>query len=162
MASIARLRRWFAAAAILVCVVVAGFYFYARHRVQNALKQIPGKINIAIQQSAEGFTISKSDQGRTLFTLQASRAVQFKQGRRAELHHVAITFYGQDASRFDQIYGENFEYDPQSGNVTSKGEVSIDLQANPQGAVHPDQTPPKELKNPIHLKTMDLVFNQKT
>ena len=26
----------------------------------------------------------------------------------------------------------------------------------------PDQTPPKELKNPIHLETSGLVFNQKT
>src|SRR5262249_51801216 len=55
-----------------------------------------------------------------------------------------------------------FEYDQQSGNVTSAGEVSIDLQANPQGILHPDQAPPKELKNPLHLKTSGLVFNQKT
>src|SRR5208283_3579267 len=33
---------------------------------------------------------------------------------------------------------------------------------NPQGLLNPDQTPPKELKNPIHLTTSGLVFNQKT
>ena len=160
--SIARLRRWFVGALILVCVVVAGTYFYARHRVQNALKQVPGKIGINIQQSAEGFTISKSEQGRTLFTLQANKAVQFKQGGRAELHDVTITLYGRDSSRFDQVYGADFEYDPESGNVTSQGEVSIDLQANPQGILHPDQATPEALKNPIHLKTTGLVFNKNT
>ncbi|PYV70183.1 MAG: hypothetical protein DMG97_19860, partial [Acidobacteria bacterium] len=113
-------------------------------------------------QSAQGFTISKSDQGRTLFKLQASKAIQFKQGGRAALHDVTITLYGRDSSRFDQVYGQDFEYDQQSGNVTSAGEVSIDLQANPQGILRPDQTPPKELKNPLHLKTTGLVFNQKT
>ena len=160
--SVAWLRRWFVGALVLICVVVVGTYFYARHRVQNALKQVPGKIGIEIQQSAQGFTISKSDQGRTLFKLQASKAIQFKQGGRAALHDVTITLYGRDSSRFDQVYGQDFEYDQRSGNVTSAGEVSIDLQANPQGILRPDQTPPKELKNPLHLKTTGLVFNQKT
>jgi lipopolysaccharide export system protein LptA len=160
--SVSRLRRWFAGGAIFVCIVVLATFLYKKHRVQNALKQVPGKIGIQIQQSAQGFTISKSDQGRSLFKLQASKAIQFKQGGRAELHDVTITLYGRDSSRFDQVYGQDFEYDQQSGNVTSRGEVSIDLQANPQGMLHPDQAPPKELKNPLHLKTTGLVFNQKT
>ncbi len=160
--SISRLRRWFAVAAVFVCLAVAGTYFYARHRVQNALKQVPSKMGIEIQQSAQGFTISKSEQGRTIFKLQASKAVQFKQGARAELHDVTITLYGRDSSRFDQVYGKEFEYDQQSGNVTSKGEVAIDLEANPKGMLNPDQAAPKELKNPIHLRTKDLIFNQKT
>jgi len=157
-----RLRRWFAAATIFVCVVVAGTYFYARHRVQNALKQVPEKIGLNIQQSAAGFTVSKSEQGRTLFKLQAGKAIQFKQGGRTELHDVTITLYGRDSSRFDQVYGKDFEYDQASGNVTSKGEVAIDLEANPRGIVNPDQATPRELKNPIHLRTTDLVFNQKS
>jgi lipopolysaccharide export system protein LptA len=162
LVTISRLRRWFAVAAILMCLLVAGTYFYARHRIQNALKQVPGKIGINIQQSAHGVTISKSEQGRTLFKLQASKAVQFKAGGRTEFHDVTITLYGRDSSRFDQVYGQDFEYDQQSGDVTSKGEVSIDLQANPLGILDSDQAPPKELKDPIHLKTAGLVFNQKT
>jgi lipopolysaccharide export system protein LptA len=158
--STARLRRWFVGALVLVCVAVGGTYLYLRHRVTNALKEIPGKIGIEIQQSAQGFTISKSLQGRTLFKLQASKAVQFKQSGRAELHDVTITLYGRDSARFDQVYGQEFEYDTQSGEVSSKGEVSIDLQANPEGILHPDQTTPKELKNPIHLKTSNLIFNK--
>src|SRR5260370_4960446 len=42
------------------------------------------------------------------------------------------------------------------------GEVSLNLQANPQGILNPYQAPPKELKNPLHLRTTGLVFNQKT
>src|SRR5438876_6773546 len=160
--SIARLRRWFAAAAILMSIIVLGVYFHARHRVQNALTQVPGKIGINIQQSAQGFTISKSEQGRTIFKLQAGKAIQFKLGGKVELHNVMITVYGTDGSRFDQVYGEEFEYDQPSGDVTSKGEVSIDLQSNRRGILGPDQAPPRELKNPLHLKTTNLVFNQKT
>ena len=160
--SIGRLRRWFVAALAIVCVMVGGSYLYLRHRVTNALKQVREKIPIEVQQSAQQFTISKSEQGRTIFKLQASKAVQFKQGGRTELHDVTITLYGRDSSRFDQVYGEAFDYDPPSGNVTGKGEVSIDLEANPQGILHPDQAMPHESKNPIHLKTKDLVFNKNT
>jgi lipopolysaccharide export system protein LptA len=161
-AYLSRLRRWFAGAIIVAVLAVAGAYFYARHRMQNALKQVPAKIGLEIKQTATGFTVSKSQQGRTLFTIQASKAVQFKQGGHAELHDVRITLYGSDSSRFDQIRGADFEYDQQSGNVVAKGEVQIDLQSNPGGVLNPDQSPPTNLKNPIHLKTSGLVFNQNT
>ena len=36
------------------------------------------------------------------------------------------------------------------------------LYLNPTGTLGPDQAPPRELKNPLHLKTTKLVFNQKT
>jgi len=157
-----RLRRWFVLAACVVSLLVAGFYFHARRGVENALRQVPERLNIHVQQSAHGFTVSRSHQGRTLFKLQAGKAIQFKAGGHAELHDVMITIYGRDSSRFDQIYGKVFDYDQASGNVTGKGEVSIDLQSNPQGVSSPDQTPPLELKNPIHLKTSNLVFNQNT
>jgi len=160
--SISGLRRWFAAGAIFLVLVVATMYFYARHRVQNALKEVPAKIGIEVQQSAQGFTVSRSEQGHTLFKVQASKAVQFKQGGRTELHEVTITLYGRDSSRFDQIYGADFEYDPQSGDIVGRGEVQMDLEANPEGLAHSDQAPPKELKNPMHLTTSNLRFNQKT
>jgi lipopolysaccharide export system protein LptA len=161
-AHLSRLRRWFAGATIAAVLLVAGAYFYARHRITNALQQVPSKIGLEIKQSATGFSISKSEQGRTLFTIQASKAVQFKEGGHAELHDVQITLYGSDSSRFDQIRGADFEYDQKTGNVIAKGEVQMDLQSNPEGLLHPDQSPPTDLKNPVHLKTSGLVFNQNT
>jgi lipopolysaccharide export system protein LptA len=159
---VTRLRRWFAASAILVIAIVAGTYYFARWRVENALKKVPGKLSIEIQQSAQGFTVSKSEGGRTLFKIQASQVIQYKEGGRAELHDVAITLYGKESNRFDQIYGSDFEYNQQTGDVVAHGEVQIDLEANPEGIVRPDQAVPKELKNPIHLRTSGLTFNQKT
>jgi len=134
---IPRLRRWFAVGAIGLSMVVVGMYVYARWRVHNALKDVPSKLGIEVQQSTDNFTISKSDQGRTIFTVRASKAVQYKQGGRAELHDVNIILYGRDSSRFDQVYGADFEYDPRSGDVTAKGEVQIDLEANPRASLIP-------------------------
>jgi lipopolysaccharide export system protein LptA len=159
---ISRLRRWFALAAIFSILVVGGMYLYARHKIQNALKQVPEKIGLEFKQTAKGFSISKSEQGRSLFRVEASKALQYKGGRRAELSDVEITLYGRDSSRFDQIYGKNFEYDQQTGDVIGKGQVDMDLQSNPGGVGGIDQAAPKELKNPIHLKTSNLIFNQTT
>src|SRR5216684_1826135 len=161
-APISRLRRWFALGAILMIATVAGMYFYARWRVRKVVHDVPAKIGLNIQQTAEGFSISKSVEGRTLFTVSASKAVQFKGGGHAELHNVKIVVYGKDAGRFDQITGDDFEYDPASGDVSAKGTVRIDLEANPEGMRHSDQTPPEQTRDPIHVESNGLVFNRNT
>jgi lipopolysaccharide export system protein LptA len=159
---VSRLRRWFALTAILMMATVAGMYLYARWSLRKAIHDIPAKIGLDIQQTAEGFSVSKSVEGRTQFTVSASKAVQFKGGGRAELHDVKIVVYGKDASRFDRITGDDFEYDPTSGNVSAKGRVLIDLEANPEGIRHSDQTPPETTRTPIHLETNGLTFNKNT
>ncbi len=155
-----RLRRLLAATAMLLTLVVGTMYFYARSRATNMLKNIPGKIGFDIKQTANGFQLSKSDGKRTLFTVQASDVKEFKVNGNAELHNVTIVLYGRDSSRFDQIYGDDFAYNQRTGDVTAKGDVQIDLVSNSTGLTSPDQSTPKELKNPIHLKTRDLVFNK--
>ena len=155
-----RLRRWLAVIAVLFTTVVAGMYLYARLRQRSVLKGFPGKIAYDIKQTASGFQFSKSESGRTVFTIRAKDVKEFKLNGRADLHEVSIILYGRDTSRFDQIYGDDFTFDPKSGNVIAKGEVQIDLEANPTGSTAPDQATPKELKNPIHLKTSDLIFNR--
>src|SRR5438105_2746052 len=123
---------------------------------------MPARLGAEIQSSTQGFTLSKSQNGRTIFTIHAAKAVEYKNGGHAELHDVNIVVYGKDSNRFDQIYGSDFEYDPKSGDVTAHGEVHIDLEGNAEGPMRPDQAPPQELKNLIHVRTSGLVFNQQT
>ena len=116
-----RLRRLLAVIAVLFTLVVAGMYFYARLAGDNVLKQLPGKIGIDIKQTATGFQFSKSDGKRTLFTIQASDLKEFKLNGHAELHNVSIVLYGRDSSRFDQIYGDDFAYDPEDRRCHRQG-----------------------------------------
>jgi lipopolysaccharide export system protein LptA len=163
--AVSRLRRWIALAAFLVLAVVAGFYAYGRWRIHSAVQGLPAKLTklgVEVKQTADSFSVSKSEQGRTVFTARASRAVQLKDGGRVELHNVVITVYGRDADRYDQISGADFEFDPHSGDISARGPVTIDLVANPKGLLHPDQAPPEDLKEPLHIRTSGLVFNQKT
>src|SRR5215472_18717889 len=96
--SIPRLRRWFAASAIAVSLVVAGAYLHARWRIRGTIKEAPKALGLDIQQTAQGFSISKSEAGHTIFTVRASKAVEFKKGGHTELHDVSITLYGRDSS----------------------------------------------------------------
>ena len=157
-----RLRRLLAATAIVLTLAVAGMYFYARSRATDVLKTIPGKIAYDIKQTASGFQFSKSEGGRTQFIIRARDVKEFKLNGNAELHGVSIVLYGRDSTRFDQISGDDFSYNQKTGDVTAQGEVQIDLVANPEGLTGADQSAPKELKNPMHLKTRDLVFNKES
>ncbi len=159
--NVERLRKWFVVAAIALVALVLGSYLYKRQVERRVVAKVSQKLGVDVQQTTEGFTLSKSEGGRTLFTLRAGKAVQYKEGGRATLEDVSIVVYGRRADRYDQIYGSQFEYNQATGEVAARGEVHIDLEA--AGAEpHPDQAPPPELKNPIHLKTSGLVFNQKT
>src|SRR5438046_2736179 len=160
--NIRHLRLWLATAAAVLIAVVLGFLVVAQYRVRQLVRRIPQKAGIDIQQTASGFTFSKSEKGRTLFTIHASQMLQFKGGGKAELHDVNIVVYGKNSNRFDQIYGSGFEYDEQKKIISATGEVHIDLQADAEGVQHPDQAPPQELKNPVHVQTSGLVFDQNT
>src|SRR5947209_8525584 len=107
--SITRLRYWFAGTAMFLMAVVAVFYLYARWQSSQVTQILPNPLGVTIQQTTQGFALSKSEGGRTLFTVRASRAVQFKAGGRATLHDVTIVVYGKQSNRFDQIYGKQFE-----------------------------------------------------
>jgi lipopolysaccharide export system protein LptA len=130
--------------------------------MKPVLHNVPKQLGFDIQQTSDGFSLSKSEAGRTIYTIRASRAVQFKQGGHADLRNVHIVVYGKNHDRFDQIYGDQFTYDPQSGDIHAVGEVHIDLEGNAEGPLRPDQAQPEELKNPLHLVTRSLTFNQKT
>ncbi len=160
--SLAQVRKWLV---VGVCVLVAAVtisYWVARSRVAPVLHNVPQQLGIDIQQTSDGFSLSKSEGGRTIYTIKASKAVQFKQGGHAELKNVDIVVYGKNHDRYDQIYGDHFTYDQATGDIKAIGEVHIDLQGNAEGPTKPDQAAPAELKNPLHLVTHSLSFNQKT
>lgn len=168
--TVARLRRVIVVMACLLLAVLAGFFLYARYRFRHFEKDLPGKLGVNIQQTANAFTYSQSSQGHTLYTIHASKFVQYKKGH-AQLHDVSVTLYGAPGSnRADKIYGQNFDYDQQQQIVHAQGEVQIDLsglgsdadKSNPEKQQTATPEDGQNPQNTIHIKTSDLVFNQKT
>ena len=119
---------------------------------------LPDRLGADISQTANGFTYSQSQRGHTLFTIHASKIVQYK-GNQAELHDVAITLYGPEGShRQDRISGSDFLYEKNTGLVTAKGPVTIDMASPAAGAGSAVAAPP----DTIHVQTSDLRFNQRS
>jgi len=93
------------------------------------------------------FRVPFPNRGTPYFKVQASKAVQFKQGSRVELHDVTITLYGRDSSRFDQIYGADFDMtrNPRwlSGEAKSRW-----IGSDPKAAPSRSGALPKERRTP--------------
>jgi lipopolysaccharide export system protein LptA len=158
------LRQWILLLAGLLLAVVAGFFIYGRNRFRHIEKDLPARLGINIQQTANEITFSQASQGHTLFTLKAAKQIQLKSGH-ALLHDVDITLYGPPGSgRADHIYGSDFDYDQKDGIATSQGEVNIELKgvgsSAPAGAapVSGDDAD----SDTIHVRTSGLTFVQKT
>jgi lipopolysaccharide export system protein LptA len=157
-----RLRKVFATGAALVAVTAVGFYVYGFLKVKKVLREVPKNIPSNVEKSATGFNLSKSKDGKTLFTIHAASVQQYREGGRAALHDVTIIVYGRNQDRSDQIYGSDFAYDPVTKEVTAEGEVRIDLEANSAAATSPGQSPAPETRNLIQVKTSGLTFNENT
>lgn len=160
--SIERLRNWIVVAGIVLVVAIVSFFFYARYRMHQVAHDLPGKLGLEIQQSTNGFTVSRSKAGHTQFVLHASKAIQYKSDAKNNGHiilqDVSILMYGKDGSQADQISGSQFDYDQSGGIARANGPVDILM-------VPPTSPTGKEAassKGPIHVKTSGLSFNQKT
>ena len=79
----AGLRKWIAVVAGLLVAAIAGFFVYGRWQGRRFGHDVPYGLGRSIQQSTNGFTYSESRGGHTLYTLHASKAVQFKNGDHA-------------------------------------------------------------------------------
>lgn len=156
-----RLRKVFAAAAVLLVLIVAGIYLRGIFKVNPAVTTAPKSIPPDVSQTASNFNLSKSENGKTLFTLHAASVQEYKKGGKAALHDVSIIVYGRNQDRSDQIYGSDFSYDPEKKIIIAQGDVRIDLEASSANA-GTDQKPAAETRNLIHVKTSGLTFNENT
>jgi lipopolysaccharide export system protein LptA len=156
------LRKLFAAGTVLAVLVAASFYLRSIVQEWRQAPTIPRDIPKDVAQIAKEFKFSKSEGGRTLFTIRAASFQQFKEGERYELHDASITLYGREGDRSDHIYGSDFQYDKRSGDVKANGEVQIDLEAESPVAILTQPGAHSAATNVIHLQTSGLTFNEKS
>jgi lipopolysaccharide export system protein LptA len=160
----ARLRMWILILAGTLVVAIVVFFVYGRWQGRRLGHDLPYGLGSAIKQSTEGFTYSESRGGHTIYTLHASKAVQYKSDGHAELHDVSITLYGAQGAPANRIYGKAFDWDPVHGIARAMGEVQIDFQgaATSTSQTAKGPTDDGESRSTVHVKTSGLVFNKQT
>jgi lipopolysaccharide export system protein LptA len=158
------LRVWILILGGTLVAAIAAFFAYGRWQGRRLGHDLPYGLGSTIQQSTEGFTYSESRGGHTIYTLHASRAVQYKSDGHAELHDVSITLYGAQGAPANRIYGKAFDWDPVHGIARAMGEVQIDFQGAATSGSQAGKAPAEdgESRSTVHVKTSGLVFNKQT
>lgn len=106
-----------------------------------------------IQQQVSGYTFTRSEEGRQVFTIHAARTVAFKAGGTTVLEDVYVEVFGKDGHRRDLLRTRRCDYNTQSGDLFSSGTVEIELNAAPLGK------PPAPVRS-LRLETSRLHFRQ--
>jgi lipopolysaccharide export system protein LptA len=160
----AGLRVWIAVIAGMLVAAIAGFFLYDRWQGRRFGHDVLNGLGTSVQQSTVGFTYSESRGGHTIYTLHASKAVQYKSDGHLDLHDVSITLYGTQGAPSNRIYGSEFDWDPVHGIAHAMGEVQIDFQGSAGSGADAGkaQGDEGEDKNTVHVKTSGLVFNKQT
>lgn len=136
-------------------LLVVGTYWLRRGREEKPLHP-PPRLPQEVHQQLSGYTFTRSDEGRRIFSIHAARTVAFKQGGTTVLEDVYVEVFGRSGSRRDVIRTRRCDYNAQSGDLFSSGRVQIELNAPPPGrATGGDSGHP-----PVTLETSQLYFRQ--
>jgi lipopolysaccharide export system protein LptA len=154
-AEAARYARWAATISILIVTATAGVYIRRAWRASHTGNETPEPIPESVQQRSAVFSHSKVELNKTVYTIRASQATEFKEQGRSLLEDVWITIYGKDGARNDNVHTRECSYEPNTGNIRCQGAVQIDLESADQA---------KEPGHPhvMHVKTQDFSFDEKT
>jgi lipopolysaccharide export system protein LptA len=169
----ARYARWAAWAALGIALIAAGAFAQRAIRQARARFLQPAAVAATVEKQSNEFSFSKVENDRTLFTVRAARATQFKDQSRAVLEDVWITIYGREGNRNDNIHTRECNYEPKSGNVNCQGDVKIELSgsAPANGNAAGATKNPSDAKlvagaskngEPIEVTTKNLSFNRET
>ena len=124
-----RYARWSLAAAGLLAAVVAGVYVRNVWVARQAEKKAPPAVPPTVEQRSNEFSFSKVEGQRTIYTVRASRATEFKEGGRSLLEDVDIAVYGKKGERNDTLRTRACDFISKTGKISCAGEVQFSLRA---------------------------------
>src|SRR5215470_9046669 len=123
----AKYARWSAAAALACAGLTLGVYmkrgWTRRVETRNAPPAAPGNV----ERQSTHLTFSKGEGTRTVFTVEASKSIDFKGLNTSELEGVKVTIFGRDGARHDTLETHSCRYTRDSGDIACSGEVEIVL-----------------------------------
>jgi len=151
----ARYARWAAAVAVGLTLIVAAVYLRRTWHEERVRRDAPPPVPETVQQRSAEFSFSKVEQDRTLFTVRASSATEFKDQNRSLLEDVWITIYGREGNRYDNIHTRECNYEPATGHIICQGDVQIDLESSVEAKSAPGQ-------RAIHVETKNISFDRQT
>src|SRR5215467_2145642 len=106
----ARYARWSAAVACLLAILTAGVYLKRKWVAHREKKEAPPPAPVGVARQESGLTFSKGVGTQKLFTVEASKATNFKNDAASRLEDIKITIFGKTGGRHDVIHTHSCEY----------------------------------------------------
>jgi lipopolysaccharide export system protein LptA len=157
----AKYARWSALAALLLASVTAAVYFERKWVAHREKANAPPPAPKDVTRLSSGLTFSQGDGNRTIYTVEASKATDFKDNGASLLEDVKITIFGKTGERHDIIHTRSCQYDKANGDIVCSGEVTLDLASAAdaeRAAKNPGAAPPQK----VHAQTQGVTFNRAT
>ena len=153
----ARYARWSAAVALVFAGLTVGIYLkrgLTRFREQRNAPPAPA---VDVERQSTVLTLSKVEENRTIFTVEASKSTDFRGLNATDLEGVKITIFGKDGGRHDTMETHTCRYAKDSGDINCAGDVEITLVSAEQWkAAGSKPGSPETMK--VHTRAM--VFNR--
>src|SRR5256886_7556940 len=155
----AKYARWSAAAALLLASLTAVMYLERKWAAHREQQKAPPPAPQDVTRRSNGLTFSKMDGNQKIFTVEASKATDFKGKEASLLEDVKITIFGKKGERCDTIHTQSCQLEKAGASMACSGEVQMDLQSREEAE--------REAKNPeitaqqiVHVETRGVVFNR--
>ncbi|HEV1993859.1 MAG TPA: LPS export ABC transporter periplasmic protein LptC, partial [Candidatus Acidoferrum sp.] len=155
----AKYARWSAAAALLLASLTAGVYLERKWVAYREKQKAPPPAPQDVTRSSNGLTFSKMAGNQKIFTVEASKATDFKDKAASLLEDVKITIFGKTGERHDTIHTQSCQYEKLGGSIACSGEVQLDLESRAE-AERAAKNPEIAAQQKVHVETRGVVFNR--
>jgi len=141
---------------ISVTALAVGLTYWRGSNRRTTAVHTPPSPAPDVNQQLSGYTFTRSDQGRPVFTIHAARTVSYQQSKATVLEDVTVEVFGPKGDRGDILRTHRCEYNTQSGDFLSSGPVEIEL------STHSSDIPGTGLrgKHRVFLETSKVAYHQ--
>jgi lipopolysaccharide export system protein LptA len=155
----ARRQKWLTRlviAGLSITALVLGLTYRGGEKHQTARSDISSSPAPNVNQQLSGYTFTRNDQGRPVFTVHAAKTVSYQENKSTELEDVTVEVFGRKGDSGDILRTHRCEYLPQSGDFLTSGPVQIELSA------HSSDVPGAGLrgKHRAYLETSKVAYHQ--
>jgi lipopolysaccharide export system protein LptA/lipopolysaccharide export system protein LptC len=161
---VSRLSSLLLVALALGALAVALVFRFRPHRVEKS-PAVSQSLPANAQQQLAGYSFTRSEGGRQIFTIRAQRTVAFKDNESTLLEGVEVEVFGRQGERHDLLNTDRCEYHSQSGSFSCAGRVLMELNApSGSGLVAPPANAVSKLRgrHSTYLETSRLTYDQQS
>jgi len=155
----AKYARWSAVAALLLGTLTAGVYLERKWIAYREKQKAPPAAPQDVTRLSSGLTFSKGVGTQKIFTVEASKATDFRDKDASLLEDVKITIFGKTGERHDTIHTQSCQYEKAGGDIACSGEVQFDLESSAE-AERTAKNPETAAQQKMHVETRGVVFNR--